>query len=84
MIFCAKNDARENCQRGKVLTILQIQIDQFQKMSPPKDPTKGVKSVTKWKALSQFCYRNLINFLKKYFLKSVKSRFSLASLQTNK
>ena len=52
MIFCAKNDARENCQRGKVLTIFQIQIDQFQEMSPPKDPKKCVKSVTKWKALS--------------------------------
>ena len=37
MNFCAKNDERENCQRGKVLTIFQIQIDQFQKMSPPKD-----------------------------------------------
>ena len=70
MIFGAKNDARENCQRGKVLTIFQIQIDQFQKMSPPKDPKKCVKSVTKWKALSQFCYRNLLNFLKQLFFKS--------------
>ena len=36
MFFCAKNDARENCQREKVLSLFQIQIHQFQKMSLPK------------------------------------------------
>ena len=43
MFFRAKNDARENCQRGKVLTIFQIRIDQFQKMSPPKERKKSEK-----------------------------------------
>ena len=84
MFFCAKNDERENCQQGKVLSSSPIRIGQFQKMSPPKDPKKCVKSVTKWKALSQLTYRIFIKFLKKYFLKTVKSRFSLASLDTNK
>ena len=63
MFFCAKNDERENCQQGKVLSSSPIRIGQFQKMSPPKDPKKCVKSVTKWKALSQLTYRIFIKFL---------------------
>ena len=64
MFFWAKNDERENCQQGKVLSSSPIRIGQFQKMSPPKDPKKCVKSVTKWKALSQLTYRIFIKFLK--------------------
>ena len=33
MFFVQKNDERENCQQGKVLTSHPIQIGEFQKMS---------------------------------------------------
>ena len=67
MNFCAKNDEHENCQRGKVLTIFQIEIHQFQKMSLLKITKNKEKSVPEWKALSHFWNEHLINILEKIF-----------------
>ena len=67
MNFCAKNDERENCQRGKVLTIFQIEIHQFQKMSLLKITKNREKSVPEWKALSHFWNEHLIKIHEKIF-----------------
>ena len=77
MNFCAKNDEHENCQRGKVLTIFQIEIHQFQKMSLLKITKNREKSVPEWKALSHFWNEHLIKIHEKIFFESVKSLVSL-------
>ena len=67
MNFCAENDEQKNCQKGKVLTRNQIEIQQFQKMSLLKITKNREKSVPEWKALSHFWNEHLINILEKIF-----------------
>ena len=67
MNFYAKNDEHENCQRGKVLTIFQIEIHQFQKMSLLKISKNKEKSAPEWKALSHFWNEHLIKIHEKIF-----------------
>ena len=66
-VFCAKNDARENCQQRKALTSHPIRIAQFHETSFFKSTKNIVKSNVFGQAREGVTFSIFINFLENCF-----------------